>query len=400
MNPLFMKHSLPIYALCTFYLKIKYGKLSLAYHIFMNEQKAKKGVTKDMNIDEKKKDRIVYIDCLRIFSLFLMMMLHVAGSQWSIISVHTNEWIIFNSYNSIVRLSVPVFIMISGVFFLNPNKLITIKKLFSKYILRILIALLFWSTAYALYTQFISVLKSQPFSLQQFTKDIVYGHYHLWFLYMLIGLYLIVPFLRKIVESKILMKYFLCLFFAYLILQALILIPALTAPLNTIYQNISLYFVAGYAGYFILGYYLAYTDMNQTYQRILYLSGLLSIIFTIVISSVLSLEQQAANFSWHVYLLPNILLPSCAVFVFFKYYVSKIKWSDKVLSCISLFSKLSFGMYLIHDFFNILMPAFGLTTLSYNAVLSVPLNTLIVFFSSFILTFVIYKIPILNKYII
>ena len=365
----------------------------------MEEQKVKKDNDK-MNINEKNQNRVIYIDCLRISMLFLMMLLHVAGSQWSIISVHTKEWLIFNSYDSIVRFSVPVFIMISGVFFLDTNKLLTIKKMFSKYILRILIALIFWSTAYALYTQFISIIKYQTFSLQQFVEDIIYGHYHLWFLYTLIGLYLIVPFLRKIAESKVLMKYFLCLFLSYLIIQALKLIPSLTSPLDIIYNSIGLQFIAGYSGYFVLGYYLAHVEISKSYRRLIYLLGLLSIIFTIFISSAISWEQQIANFSWHVYLLPNILLPSCAVFIFFKYEVSKIRWSHKALSRIALFSKLSFGMYLIHDFLNILMPAFGLTTLSYNAVLSVPINTLIIFFISFMITFVIHKIPILNKYII
>ncbi|MEG2929604.1 MAG: acyltransferase family protein, partial [Oscillospiraceae bacterium] len=96
----------------------------------------------DINIS---KERIVYLDLLRIFSIFCMILLHVSASKWYTTSVNSFEWQVLNIYDILVRFCVPVFVMISGAFFLDANREYTIKKLFSKNILRIIVAFIFWS---------------------------------------------------------------------------------------------------------------------------------------------------------------------------------------------------------------------------------------------------------------
>ena len=59
---------------------------------------------KDITIGNTKvTDRIVYLDLLRIISIFAMMLLHIAASQWGNISVYTLAWQTFNIYDSLVR---------------------------------------------------------------------------------------------------------------------------------------------------------------------------------------------------------------------------------------------------------------------------------------------------------
>ena len=99
-------------------------------------------------------------------------------------------------------------------------------------------------------------------------------------------------------------------------------------------------------------------------------------------------------------LLPGMFFWGTSIFVFFRYHFSNLKLSESKLKFLLLLSKLSFGIYLVHDFIITLLERFGITTLSYNVFISVPLNSLVVFAVSFIIIWVISKIPFLNKYII
>lgn len=109
--------------------------------------------------------------------------------------------------------------MISGMFFLNPNKEIDFKKVFFKYILRILLTIIFWGLFYQ-FAKFI--LHHKAITMKKIVvafAKIPFGPpwYHLWCLYMLIGLYLLVPlyriFTKNTTEKQFL--YLLILFFIF-----------------------------------------------------------------------------------------------------------------------------------------------------------------------------------------
>ena len=76
----------------------------------------------------EKKERIIQFDLLRVVAIFAMMMLHVAASQFDSVAVGSSEWFWFNFYDSIVRFCVPVLVMISGIFFLDPKRTYSIEK--------------------------------------------------------------------------------------------------------------------------------------------------------------------------------------------------------------------------------------------------------------------------------
>ncbi|MCQ2513374.1 MAG: acyltransferase, partial [Lachnospiraceae bacterium] len=78
----------------------------------------------------------------------------------------------------------------------------TYKKLFSKYIFLVAVALLIFTVLYRVYD---IVLNGEAFTAAGFFKGFVNfftgGSWsHLWYLYMLIGLYLLMPFFKKITE--------------------------------------------------------------------------------------------------------------------------------------------------------------------------------------------------------
>ena len=63
-------------------------------------------------------------------------------------------------------------------------------------------------------------------------------------------------------------------------------------------------------------------------------------------------------------------------------------------------SKLTFGIYLVHDFFNIFLQKIGIITTSFNPIISVPVISIIVFLCSLIASYTISKNKVLKKYII
>ena len=96
-------------------------------------------------MNTKSETRLLHFDILRIIAAFSVVMLHSAAQFWYDLPVSDTNWIITNSYNALFRFGVPIFVMISGALFLNPEKETNIRKLFTHNIARILILFIFWS---------------------------------------------------------------------------------------------------------------------------------------------------------------------------------------------------------------------------------------------------------------
>lgn len=218
--------------------------------------------------------RIEYLDYLRAFAAFAVVLLHVSAVGFRQSSPYTPEWHAFNFYDSISRWGVPIFVMISGALFLNPDKEFNIKKLYKKNIVRIITSFFFWSTFYALT---VSILIKHNTSIVYIGGRIICGESHLWFLYMILGIYVCIPLLRPITFNKLLVNYFLIIaFITTFIMPSLFeLLYHLTGPylsmidvLHRAYNTIGLNIALGYSSYFVLGHYL-----NNSNCKYFYLGG-------------------------------------------------------------------------------------------------------------------------------
>jgi len=347
-----------------------------------------------------KEERVLYADILKIFATFSVILLHIAASKWNLVNVESFEWKVFNFYDSLVRFGVPIFVMLSGMFFLNPNKDITIKKIYKKYILRIITAFLFWSTFYSLYINLKQTTIINEDILMKIFLDIVEGRYHLWFLFMIVGLYIITPLLRKIViNDKSTIEYFLLIWLIFTVLFAFIIKISNFVILGNFIDKIGVHFVIGYVGYFVSGYYFETYPINKKTRNVIYIFGILGIMSTFILTNIISLKIGEANSTFYGYFSPNVASTSVAVFIFFKYEVSKIKFKKFGLKIIHKLTSCTFGIYLIHDFFIMVLNENGINTMIFNPIISVPIIVLLVFVLSFIVSYIISKITILNKYI-
>ena len=67
-------------------------------------------------------NRILYPDILRILAVFAVMMIHVSASGFYTNPVQSFTWQVVNFYECMVRWAVPVFVMVTGMFFFESLK--------------------------------------------------------------------------------------------------------------------------------------------------------------------------------------------------------------------------------------------------------------------------------------
>lgn len=152
----------------------------------------------------KKENNINRYSYIRSIACIGIVFLHMI---YGAVTIYGNEateisrkisWIVVNN----LYWAVPCFVMVTGALLLDPSREVTYKKLFCKYIFRVALALLICTVLYRLYD---IIMNAEGFSvtgiLKGFTDFFTGGSWsHLWYLYMLIGLYLLLPFFKKITE--------------------------------------------------------------------------------------------------------------------------------------------------------------------------------------------------------
>jgi len=358
-------------------------------------------------------NRTVYLDLLRITATLGVLIIHTAAQKWHDISVNSLNWEILNFYHSFPRWGVPLFVMISGVFHLRPAKEGTSfqeeMKVIYKKVFRIVSALVFWGVFCNLVDLSIRFFViHEPVTLIDIVKTPAFvifwrGYYHLWFLYVLIGLYLLTPIFRIFVNNckKEHIEYFLLLFF---IVETLALVNNIFNCFP-IFKGQTIYFtiieMTGGMGYYVAGYYFANYKLTNKTKNGIYIIAVLFSLFTIIGSSILSIYNKEPKEELLNYLLPNSMVVAFAIFLLFQQIFNGKEFSESKKKFISKLSKDTFGIYLIHAvILKVLFDAIGINMFMISPIFSVLIIAIAVMFISEIGTILISKIPVLSKYII
>lgn len=354
--------------------------------------------------------RKTYLDYLRVFATLAVIMLHLAAQKWYNCDVNGAEWRVLNFYNSIVRWGVPVFLMISGALFLDREE-IPVKKILSKYVLRLLTAYLVWSFVYYLFAadtipqQFAALF--QPGCTERWVS-IINGDAHMWFIPMIAGVYLSMPIIRQIVKNETVMRYSLCLsvVFWFTIPQIAAMfsdfgsesVVPITNAINGVFQGMYMGFIQNYAFYFILGYAMSKVKLSKKARMLVYALGIAGFAFTIVADRLVSLKLQTATGNYYGESRLNVLLEAAAVFELFKNIpFPKQGLANKVMQKLSTWS---FGIYLVHMLLIRRLSAHGITTFSFTPIAAVPCLTVVVFLGAAAISAVLHYVPVLKKYIV
>lgn len=340
-----------------------------------------------MSISHDHHDRLIYADVLRVIATIAVIFIHISAAWMTSDIIGTSAWSIMNIYNIIARFSVPMFVMLSGMFLLDPQKQVSYKDIFFKYILRCLVALIVWGTFYNL-TDLHGITN---ISIATLFDSLVHTlmaktHYHLWFLYLIMGLYLVTPIIRFFIKRATKKRLVVFLISAFLIT----LIMSLLSQDYTIAARVKM--IVGYIAYYVLGYYLKSYDVKN--KLAIYVVGVISIIISIIMNDHFARAYDLINIPFfNDNLGVNTLFVAIAIFVFFKSLDLK---ENKI---ITLLAKISFGIYLSHDYFISILVSLGFSTLTFTPLIMIPLFVAIVFLGAFIVAYVIRKIPYIGKMI-
>lgn len=334
-----------------------------------------------------------YIENLRAIATIAVVFLHInmtLVANYSAKEIGIQNYVIFNDCYILVKWAVPCFIMISGALLLNPERHVDYRKI-AKYIKRMVGVLLTFGVAYAMMELIFSekdisislVIKACYNTLQGKSWS------HMWYIYMLIGLYLITVPLRYIVEKVTHRE------LEMMILTLLIgtfLIPSINTILGASIENFML--ISEYIVWYLLGYYLSVTE-----RKLLKLAvpgavlSALTMIMTENVSILLTADSFALNHQTK-----NIftLLLGSSVFVIVKECSKgdnnkKHKFRDMI--CLN-----SFAIYLIHPFFiNVIYKVFNFTPLSMPIIIGIVSLFLVVIAFSVIGGIILRKIPIVKN---
>lgn len=302
----------------------------------------------DLN-EGKLNNRFFYFDLLRALAIFAVIILHNSAdpaSQYGKIS--NSDWLPAAFYNGLTRFCVPMFVLLSGALLLSPDRYVSIKELFSKRLPRLVIPLVVWSIIYELF-QFYTDKGYGSFNLITALKTFYQGPlvFHFWFLYMMIGIYLIYPILNAFIRgaTKSQVQYFIAVWFVVNCICGAI---GLISGLN---PGIELYSFTGYAGYFVLGYYLNSQSFTKRQLKFIYIACAAAFITSI--AGVILLETapgKGFNDVIESDFTPDIPFALAGLFLLVKNHVFTLQqtWFK---SFVTQISKESYGIYILHVLF-------------------------------------------------
>lgn len=344
------------------------------------------------------KKRETELDILRFLAMLSVIVIHVCGGVAKVLPTNSFDSIVITSLFSMITWCIPIFIMISGGLFLNSKKEILIKTIFTKYIKHFVIAFLFWTITYQAYYYAVALTNGDDtLNWKGIIYEAIAGPYHMWYLYMLAGLYVITPILRKITESKTTTEYFLAIFLIFSILQNYgTTLPFIGDSISGIMDTVCLPIGVTYIGYFVLGYYLKNFNISCKLEYTLYALGIIMLISNCLVSDIYAIK--GIDGTWSVeYLMPNIVIESSAIYTFFVKRVSQIKFSEKIVKIFTKLTEYGFGVYLVHALVNELVGLTGWSAVTISPFISVPLLTIVVYGLSLLITVLIRKIPVIGK---
>ncbi len=343
--------------------------------------------------------RNYHIDLLKTLAILGVITIHTSNLLTD--SIGSIDWLSSLFWGTLTRSSVPIFLMCSGVLFLSSKKEVSISRLYAKYILRIVVAMLFWAMFYQLYHLIDEQTAITGSSFLDAIKNILMfrQEFHLYYLHIILLVYAFLPITKTFVQnaSRHTLNYFLIIWFALGIVY-----PSLKPfwPLNHI-SGIPVQWLMNmsYAaiGYFVLGFYIA--EFRMSLKK----SGWIAIFCAgFAIGFLGTWYMSVHSGSRYLSFLEGMSIGVCfmAIGIFGLIMTTKPFSTKWWLKTVTYVSKASFCIYLIHVLFIYLFAKVGITIDLFPNIISVPMVVLLNMACSITFYFIISKVPILNRWII
>lgn len=291
-----------------------------------------------------KGNRVLYLDILRIIATIGVLANHIplaAVHIYDKTATDIDRWLV-NGNVHVMHFAVPVFVMITGALLLSPEKMIDYKKILTKYVWRMVVILALVGTVFAWMEIY---FQDKHFALEQIPQAMLNtfeGHTwkHMWYLYMLVGLYLILPVLKSTVNTLEQSQLDCLIIIGFLFTCVM---PGLE-KFTSISVGVKFPVVSQYVFCLLLGY-----RMNKTeFYRWRVLMALLVLLMVAYITlGYLEYVMGYKSLTWFsAYNSPMMIFYSACVFLLFK----SLPWKGEWLLTHGgrIFARDSFGIYVFH----------------------------------------------------
>ncbi len=345
--------------------------------------------------DMQQENKTFWFDNLRVIATIGVILIHVSSEYVpasGTISAYT-FWI-GNLFDSASRVSVPIFVMLSGALLLPKDY--GISTFLKKRLVRLVIPFLFWSLIYIGNTIYGEFDAGHKMSFYQIARTVFVNlrdgsSIHLWYVYMIIGVYLFIPVIGKWVRNSTEkeMRYFLIIWVCTLFLDQ--------PYLYKIKPDIDLTYFTGFLGFLILGHYLTSNSFgNARKTNFIALMMVLVGYFSTVLGTFF-VHQSTNEYVSTFYepLSPNIMLFAAGLFLLSK---NKDITQPFFVKIRNFISRYSYGIFLVHVLVLFKLYDFGLSWNFINPVLGIPITVLSTLIVSSLIIFIVNKIP-FGKYI-
>lgn len=360
-------------------------------------------VMKEMiNIERHGKERILYIDILRILSVFSVVVLHVSAPLLSdLYSNGTSWWWVGNIIDSLTRWSVPILIMVSGALLLDSKKEQSALQFLKRRMGKIIIPLIFWSFAYMAWVNRADINITAG-TIRTYVLNFYEGnvHIHLWYMYMIVGLYLITPILKVWIKHARVdsIKYLVIVWF---IVNGIINFIQKFTGLQT---GFIFDFFHWSIGYYVLSILINRLEITDSRKKRVYILGALGYIVTVVGTYIFT-KYNGGQYVPHFYSFyaPNVIFMTIGVYVLGRdiNWNSIIKKESFLYKMILELSSTSFGIYLVHllilDILSSRHMPIKLNAMTIHPIIGVPLASITAYIGSYLAVKALSMIPIIRK---
>lgn len=285
------------------------------------------------------KERYYYLDFVRVLACVMVIVMHSPLTPKGI--THSTLEV---GLGYLTAPCIGLFFMVSGALLLPIKD--NAKSFLSHRLNRILGPTVFWTFFYLTVkivdgniglSDLVHSIFSIPFSAQ--------GNGILWFMYTLLGLYLlspvISPWLQRISKREL---------ESYLLLWLISLCyPFLRLWIDIPKENTNvLYYFSGYVGYFLLGYYVHQYYKGISWKNVAIVGIIAFIVAVVPPAYILVSHMKVAFYELFWYLSPGPAFMTLAWFILLMKIISSK--ASRCKSIISRISSASFGIYLVHIF--------------------------------------------------
>lgn len=334
------------------------------------------------------------IDLIKSLAILFVLTIHAYTACFRS-PMGSPDWYGGMFLSAAVRAGVPLFLMATGALMLRPDKELSIRRLYTRYLPRLLIALFFWAYLYHIYDLWETGTLNAANLWFRFKRLFFFDHeQHLYYLHITLLFYAMLPVLwvfTRHADRKTL-RYALALWFV-----TGILLPVLRGfyPYNT-FKGIPVQWMLNMTwasmGYGLLGYAIATGHWKRWVCLLLLLAGLAATYGGTVVAS---LQKGSLDDRFLQGFSVNVCLYAAGIFG-----LCKARRSQKGKGVFRFLSLASFCVYLSHMLVVKRLKLAGFMDLSNISVLMIPLTVAAVLAACLALYWLLSRLPLVRKYLI